>query len=259
MIEMCGKGIWINFLRLFLLTLVLKQTLCGTCSLWKRNAERSRKKEPELKLTFNYGNKIYKLFYIQNGSPLHGKIHHCTSNEMEMAFINSKKMVGDISDILKNNQVICEIAIGGYAPKQSKTHPSTSWINWESIVKERNLEVHIDCLAFSDWDRKKQGFGGPVYRLCAGAKYCEENGLNISQFLCEKDLAKSSTHGTMASAFEAVKSTMQLAQHNTNASITTTVLSTLEQNTPLGQKYTAISLLLRVGISVSADMKYRPI
>ena len=228
MIEMCGKGIWIHFLHLFLLTLVFKQTLSGTCSLWERNGERLRKKEPELKLTFNYGNKIYKLFYIRNGLPLHGKIHHCTSNEMEMAFMNSKKMVGDISDILKNNQVICQIAIGGFAPKQSKTHPSTSWINWESIVKERNLEVHIDCLALSDWDRKKQGFGGPVYRLFAGAKHCEQK--ELSQFLCEKDLAKSSTHGTnapvttMALAFEAVKSTMDLAQNNTNASITNIVL-----------------------------------
>ncbi len=211
LLGMFGKRFGRHILFVFLLTLVLKQTISGTCSFckpcrWKR--------EPELKLTFNYANKIYNLFYIRHGIRLPSMIQHCVSNQMEIAFINSKKMVGNISVILKNNQIICQIGIGGYVPKQRRRCKTKACIDWQSIVKNRNPKVQPDCLMLSDrdWYRK----GGPVYRLFAGAKQCQ---YKISQFLCERDQARD----------------------NTKAS-TTTSLFTSEPSAPLDQNYTAMSL-----------------
>ena len=89
-------------------------------------------------------------------------------------------------------------------------------IRW-TLVKNRNPKIDndYDCLMLSDraWKEK----GGPVYRLFAGVKQCKHK---ISQFLCERDMAR----------------------NNTNASVTTTSLFTLGQNALLDQNYTAISV-----------------
>ena len=188
------------------------QIISGTC----QKEKWLRKQDLELKLTFNYRDKIYKLFYIRGGStPSIGIIKHCKSNKMEIAFINSKKMVDDISDILKNNQAICPIAVGGYLTKQSsKARITASEINWESMMKDR--EMHTNCLVLSDYDPKTRQYGGPVYTVFAWLRYCHQE---ISQFLCERDRAR----------------------NNTNASITTTSLFTSDHNASPGQNYTAIS------------------
>ncbi len=72
-------------------------------------------KTPELKLSFTYAKSMFKYFRQISAFSRKEVIDYCkTEHGMKIAFLSTTKAEREVSKILKGNQVLGEITVGGY-------------------------------------------------------------------------------------------------------------------------------------------------